>query len=162
MALRQFITESELKTETTISANVEAELLRPFIQDAAEEHLRPVLGDDLFDAVLDEIEGGTLSTENAALVAKIRSSAAWWVFYYSLPFLRGKVTNKGVTLKTSDDSQPMDERAFQSFRNEIQGHALRKTEAFRKWLKTNEADYPMWKDCNAGKNRPYFSGIVFG
>jgi hypothetical protein len=161
MALRQLITESELKAETTISGNVESTLLTPFIQESGERHLKDVLGDDLWSEVLDQIEGSALSVENAALVAKIGSAAAWWCLYDALPFLRGRITNIGAVVKVSEHSQPMDYKSFENLRTEAGNRATEKTNRFQGWLTDNKADYPLYESYCKPSEKNYFSGIVF-
>lgn len=163
MALRQFINEGDLKRETTISANVDSTLLSPFIVEAQEEHIRPLLGDELFEAILDDVEAETLSGSRADLVAKVKQAAAWFTYFEALPFLRGKATNKGVVVKKSEDSEPMGAKEFYDLRDDVKGKAVRKAERFLKWLRENEDLFPELDiDEDTTDGTSYFPGIVFG
>ena len=163
MALRQFVTEGELKKLTTISANVDSVLLAPFFSESDEENILPLLGEELFAAILDDIEAEALVGDRATLVEKLKPAAAWWTYYEALPDLRAKATNKGLVLKKSEDSEPMSAKSFNDYRDVVKGRAVRKTERFRKWLCDNEGLFPeLDEDNDTTDGSSYFSGIVFG
>lgn len=163
MGLRQFVTEGEVKQLTTISSSVDSVLLAPFFSEADEEHIRPVLGYELFSAILDDIEADNLVGDRATLVEKIKGAAAWFVYYEALPDLRAKTTNKGVVKKKSEDSEPMSAKGFNDYRDVVKGRAVRKIERFRKWLCENENLFPeLDMNTSTTDSSPYFSGIVFG
>lgn len=102
----QFITENQLKTVfTSIQTNVDPAILVPYITMSQQVHIEHRIGKALSDALKSEIEANTLTGNYKVLVEEyIAPALAYWTFYDAIPFLHMRIANKGIMLKTSDNS----------------------------------------------------------
>ena len=98
MATALFISLNELKKNTAINGNIDANKLLPAIKTAQQLEIEPILGTDLYDKLSAEIAGGTLSGDYLTLkqdyIHDILIHAA--ISFY-LPYASYQMTNGGIS-----------------------------------------------------------------
>jgi hypothetical protein len=159
----QFISESDLKGITVIQQNVDPYLLVPFIKVAQEINIEQFLGIALTTTLKDGIQNNNLSPANQTLLDEyIKPSLAFYTFYEALPFLNSKVTNKGIVLKSSDNSTNVSDATLGGLRSQTKNYAEYYKNRMENFLCDNKANYPTWKSDKVSINtRNFDSGIYF-
>jgi hypothetical protein len=97
MATALFISLNELKKNTAISGNIDANKLLPAIKTAQQLEIEPILGTDLYDRLSDDITNSTLSGSYLTLkIDYIHDILIHYAVAYYLPYASYQVTNGGV------------------------------------------------------------------
>jgi len=162
-----FTTVDRLKQDTSISMSVNPELIEPFINTAEIFWLKDTLGQALWTELKDAISGDTLSGNNYTLVENfIIPAANWYAFYEAAPFILYRVEAKGITKKYSDNSQPLDKKEFELFRQSIFDKAQNWRNRMVTYLCDNEDTiFTNWRaSTNEHQyiNKGYSGGIYLG
>lgn len=151
------ITAKEVKLLTSIENNVSDDTIFPLIEIAQEAHIKPILGETLYNKMI--------INPNAYpdLYEKLKKPLAFWVFWEYLPFSYIKITNKGLVKRTSDHSETLAADEFRMMRNEVREFAKMLTNSLIQYLeKSNISAYK--KQIEGGtvqKNNSNVSGIYF-
>ncbi len=132
--------------------------------------------DDLTNAIivnsgLTNFTGFTIQYQN--LLNQIRTPLCYCAWYEAFPFLHFKMTNKGITLKSSieNDTTPAKMSDIDQLRTSVFNWASFYLEEFKQFLRNNRTDYPLWKEdifyqkdflSGSTSNTRYFTGFEFG
>ena len=115
------------------------------IQAAQYKYIRPVLGDDLYDAILDDVNAAAYTT----LTPYIKQALAWWTKYLALPELFVEITDTGVKQIQGENSVNVTDQRFIELRENIRTIAETKLKELTEFLYDNQSDY---SDYYHGKN----------
>ncbi len=180
--MTRLITTDDLKNNTVIEKNVQADLLVPYIDIAQALYVKRILGVAQYDNIVNDVaanttSGGTinitaLTTSNQALIVQIAPALSFCAFYEGMPFIWAKFTNKGISLKSSieNDTSTVKLNEMQTLRKTVFDWSQFYLEELKQWLRNNHSNYPLWredifyqKDFLSGStsNTRYFSGIQF-
>lgn len=158
-----FTTVDRLKQDTAISTNVNPELIEPFINTAEIFWLKDTLGTALWTELKDEISGSTLSGHNHTLRENfIIPASNWFSYYEAAPFIIYRAEAKGITKKFSNNSQALDKKEFEYFRQTMLDKAQTWRNRMIDYLNDNVDLFPSWKansDCN-NTSKNYGSGFL--
>lgn len=159
-----YLTVDKLKEYTPITASVDVTLLDVWIPVAETMHIVPVLGDALDSALKTELETyGTLTGNNATLLAYIQNCSAWYTFLEASSFIRTKFNNKSATQQYSDNSQVAPLEDFKVLRQEILDKAMFFRNKLIDYLDDNKSLFLLYRsgddDCDGSGNKEYSSGI---
>lgn len=155
-----FISESNLKENTSVSNNVSPKLLLPYVSLAQELYILPVLGEDLYEQIIDQISGGTISSTNQTLIDKSVKTVVFYSLYESLPFIRNRIDQTGVVFNVDDRYEAVDITSFNALRQSIKNNAESFMDQFKDWLCENKSDYPLLSG-NISGNTYDLGGFVF-
>lgn len=150
----------EIAPITQALAN-QTEMLASFIEVSEVMHLKQdILGESLYDAIISEIENGTLSGANLTLVTNyLYNLSAWYSFWESAPFLTYRTTAKGVNKMYSENSQALDKDEMAMYRQSILDKAIYWRNATLKYLENKKTLYPLWrKEYYGDENCDEFGG----
>ena len=99
-----FITETYLKTNTPITANVDVTDVTPYIATQAQLRVMPILGTTFYNYLLTAYNAQTLTPEEEALVAYIQPVIAWRSAEDAVFGLTYQLKNKGLQTQFGDYS----------------------------------------------------------
>tara|TARA_R100001509_G_scaffold163423_1_gene137870 strand:- start:631 stop:1206 length:576 start_codon:yes stop_codon:yes gene_type:complete len=159
-----FISENKLKDSTALGGNVDNEFILPYLKVAQKKYIETKLGTDLFVKLQNDISGSSLSGAYQTLVDDyIQDALVHWAFYECLPFLRVRVSNNGIGVKTSENIESMSQEDMSSLREEIRNTAEFYTERLVDYIRHNTSTYPEYNtntgpDVSPTKN-VFYSGI---
>ena len=153
MADGLFISVNYIKENTLIDGNVDEKYIRITIADAQKIHILPILGTGLYNEISSQITAGTLTTLNRTLLRDyIQDALKYWVVYEGVDLFTYKVTNKSISKKDSDNSDPIDESEVIRLMDRNKDKAEYFSERVTKYLLANESDYPLFNnpgsDCD--------------
>ena len=137
------------KRNSVVNLNVDEELLHPQIIKAQNMNIERVLGSDLFNIVLAEITAQTYTARITTLLEDyIQPALVEWITYTTLPYLNYKFTNKSVSKKSSDNSEPSELNEINFLRQDIRDDAEYLSERMTKFLEANLTVYPEYNNGN--------------
>jgi len=99
-----FITETYLKTNTPITANVDVTDVTPYIKTQADLRVQPILGSMFYNYLLAEYNAQTLNPDEETLVGFIQPVVAWRSAEDAIFGLTYQLKNKGLQTQFGDYS----------------------------------------------------------
>ena len=146
------ITERYLKENSIINDNADVTILQPIILMVQDIYLHPILGTDLFNSVKAEIIAESVSADNQTLLdSYVLPLMLWYCLSESTPAFKYRYMNKGVMVKSSENSSPADLEEIKwlmdKWKNTAEDYAQRCT----RFLKANSTTYPLYlanTDCD--------------
>lgn len=149
MARQLFFDENFLKENSEIDENVDMKLLNPTIYRCQIQYIQNVLGTNLYDKILAEIQAGTLAGVYLTLVDDYCVDALqYWVMYEVQIPLLFKFRDKAVSTKNSTNSSPISTKELSRIENRFKDKAEFFTERISAYLCANESSYPEYNTEN--------------
>jgi len=163
------ITADYYKRNSVVNLNVDEELIHPQIIKAQNMNIERILGSNLFNTLLSQVQTGTVEPRMVTLLEDyIQPCLVEWVTYTALPYYNFKITNKSISKKSSDNSTPSELNEINFLRQDIRDDAEYLSDRLTKYLKTNRTTYTEYDTNNSDyddikpvKNN-FFSGIYLG
>jgi len=160
------ITEKFVKDNSTIDENVDVKLLRSTIWDAQRDYIKPLLGTDLYNKILNDILNDSLTGNYLTLLKEYVSEALLkWVMMESVPTLLYQYRNKSVATKDSDNAQPISYTVMQEEMNRWKYKAEVRSQDVTRYLCANELLFPEYilndDDDDIKPNRNNFTTSIF-
>jgi hypothetical protein len=159
-----YITEVDLKDNTSISKNVDTNLLVPYIRSAEAMYVIDILGVALNTELKNQITGGTLSEVNKSLIDfYIKPASSWATFLSAVPFIAFKTTSKGVLRQNSDNSEVPPIQDLNWFKQAIKDNMSFYRNELLNYLENNKDKYPNYRpNNNSNSKKTYSNGIYLG
>jgi hypothetical protein len=133
-----------------IDSNVDYKKIAPIIEMVQDIYLEPLLGSDLFDEIITQTTPPTtLSAANETLVTDhILKVLMFYVLAEAPSALHYRYMNKGIQIKSSDNSQPADrtdlKELFDSYKNKAETYGDR----MKRYILANPTLYPKYFSNN--------------
>jgi hypothetical protein len=145
MAKIHLISEKYIKENSTIDDNVDVSLIVPFI-DVAQIQLKRILGKELLNEIIDEVQNNTLSTENIVLLDNyIQPYLLWLTLKEANPYLLYKYRNKSIAVQSAEFSNPVSRMELETLTKQANNKANLYAYEMYDFLMDNQEDYPLWK-----------------
>jgi len=158
-----FISENKLKDSTALGGNIDNDFILPYVKVAQKKYIETKLGTDLFTKLQTDISGSSLSGAYKTLVDDyIMDALTHWSFYECLPFLRVRVANNGIGVKTSENLESLSQDDTNFLREEIRNTAEFYTERLIDYIKHNITSYPEYNTNTGADVRPNKSAFYSG
>lgn len=164
------ITEELFKQYSPVTANTDITEFIPYICIAQELYIEEILGEPLMTELKAQIQTNTLTPENSALILKVAPALSFYAVYQGLPFHWASIVNKGITIRTSENSKDVSINDIGQLRRWIKDDAQILAKQLIDFMCKCRADYPLWRPANnccsdiinEGKNEEKFdSGFHF-
>ncbi len=137
-----FITETYLKNQTPITANVDVTDVTPFIRTQCEMRVQPILGTYFYKDILTKYNAQTLNPDEEILVSYIQPVVAWRSAEDAVFGLSYQLKNKGLQTQFGDNSNSVSIQEV----NFGQDHYAQKASFYESrlshYLKDNKALFP--------------------
>ncbi len=154
------ITPNEVKQITTATVSIADQWLNPSIKEAELTVCNNLLGKDLFNELVAQNDANTLTPDNQELLDKLKTPLAYYTFYYSLPDLWIKSTEKGIVFKNSEFSANVDSTTMEFYSKMQFNKCLKYLDEVRNYLDDNTTLYPLYKSSCKRSNGGGFSITV--
>ena len=160
-----FISTTRIKKDTALGGSCDDNLLLPYILMAQDRYILPVLGTDLYDKLISDIQGSSLTGDYLTLLQTyIQPALVQFSFSVVLPFLRLRFVNNSVVTMDSEQgssvshedlkpliSASMDQGEF--LRERLIDYIQNNTSSFSEYSSNTGADLtPTTQNYYAGLN----------
>ena len=132
-----------------LNDNVDTALIKElYIEISQEEHIRPILTQDLYDAIVTQKEEGTLTTANTTLMTYIKPALCFFVAVDIIPHLAIRTTNKGLMINTSETSEPATREERKDIQTRYREQGITMLEKMTRFIEheDNLSDYPLYEN----------------
>lgn len=156
-------TVDDLKEVTSISKNIQSELLEPYLLVAEEFFVYPILGDALVSEFKNQLTGNTLSDLNKTLLIQyVRPVVGYGAWHEYIPFSYVKSTQKGEVSQFSDNSSTPAIDIVSYKRQALKDKLSFFQDRLKKYLEDNHDMYPLYRSTCRINNNNYSSSIYLG
>ena len=152
------ITIDDIKNVTSISNNIDVELLEPYLYQA-QDYIREVVGDAMYDAMIAEVAAGTGSTYTSLIENYVMYALGFAAWFDAAPFLHIKTQRKGVVLQASDNSTNATPEEFSIYIGRIEGLMRKNLRKLKEYLDDNKDTYSLYRTSD--QINPQSSSSIF-
>lgn len=153
----------EFKKQVSVSGNMKFASLEPYVKEAEQLYLLPLLGQAFYDEFLPLYEASVapvptaLNAENAALLPYIQKCLGYYTLLKAIPNLTASFGELGIRYTRSEDSDTAPRwKEEKMLLNALVNGDLH-ADKLLEFLETHEADYPTWKASSANTR---VSGLI--
>lgn len=137
--------ETYLKQMTIINDNVDMKIITPTIEDVQRLYIEDVLGTQLFNQILSQIGSNTVSSANQTLLdSYILPFMKYYVLMEVSPVFKMRYMDKGLMVKSSDNSQPASQEEMLYIMDRWKDNAQKLAQKCTDYLRDNTATYPLF------------------
>jgi len=144
MAYAQFLSTDYIFLYTTIPNDVDVNIVNKFIRKAQDINIQEILGEDLYFKLMNDLinTGGSTGYYLTLMNNYIQPAQAEWTTYHCLPSIYLRITNKSLSKKDSDNSQPSTLKEMEYLRTEFLNSAEYYSERIREYILNNQSQFP--------------------
>lgn len=163
------IDETYMRQETFMGDNVHTNVLINSIRRAQQIKILPILGEKLYNKIIDDIVASTLTGNYETLLDDyIAPSLVQWALYMSVVPLNYRLTSKGLVISNDQYTEGGDIDVVNFVRNDMQNEAVFYSERLKNYLCDNSSLFPEYTELaddpdlnpssSTGKYEPNFFG----
>lgn len=151
MIQNTIINEKYLKEFSPIPLNYNLKELHNYIKLAETIWLEPIIGNDYYEELLQQVKDNTLTDENStALVEAIWPYLGFAVALESLPVMWAHISEVGITKGKSDNSDSLDLKDMTYFQQHLRTQVEARKDYCKKWLCERIDSFPLVDCCCCG------------
>jgi hypothetical protein len=159
-----FISTDRIKKDTALGGSVDDNLLLPYILMAQDRYILPVLGTDLNDKLISDIQGSSLSGAYLTLLQTyIQPSLVQYSFATVLPFLRLRMVNNSVVTMNSEQGSSVSHEELKPLINASIDQAEFYRERLIDYIRNNTSSLPEYQTNTGSDLTPtsenYYAGL---
>ena len=151
------INDEYLKEYSLFPQNYDLTEIRNFIPIAERIHILPILGEPLYEELLNQVSENELTDENSTLLLKVYSVEGIAVVYESLPFIWSHLSKVGITLGKSDNSDSATSKDLNFILTRLDAQLENSKKYLKQWLDERSDTYPLYRtdtcSCNVQKKK---------
>ncbi len=142
MAETALITATEVIDITAVGSQIDITLLEKHISKSQLKHIKPLVGEDLYETLQNETVAETYTGSNESLLTDyLKPALAHYTLYEALPLIRQKIVNKGIMIGKSEFSEGSDFIEFKYLRDEQLNNARFYAAEALKFICDNASDF---------------------
>lgn len=155
MAYVLLINDQYIKKYTTITDSVEANLANPAIKLAQDKFIESYLGTNLYTKIVSEVADGSISGNYLNLLNDyVKPMLLWRTMVELYPALYVKVQNGSIVLRTSDDTQTLDQSYVNKLVADATNNAQHYTQRFIDYMRYNNSLFPEYNTNTNNQKSP--------
>lgn len=144
--MAQLINANEVINKAFVHGNIDPALIKAeFVEVSQEEHIRPILGQDMYEEIVSENNAQVFTGLNETLLnTYIKPALAFFVARDVILQISLRATNKGVMINSSETSNAAskEERATLMERYKEQGDTM--IDKMVRYIDDNSASFPLY------------------
>lgn len=149
MAYIEFITTQYVKDRSIVESNVDDKLLQYYIRKAQDLHTQIILGQDLYESLMNQAATTFNSTFYQTLLNNfVQPALLEWTIYESIPYINFKFTNKAIVQQTSDHAQGITTTDLKWLKNLQMHDAGFYDQRVREYIINNPGEFPEYYQLN--------------
>ena len=159
-----FISTDRLKKDSALGGSVDDNILLPYILMAQDRYILPVLGTDLNDKLVSDIQGSSLAGAYLTLLQTyIQPALVQFAFATVLPFLRLRMVNNSVVTMSSEQGSSVSHEELKPLINASIDQAEFYRERLIDYIRNNTSSYPEYQTNTGADITPttqnYYAGL---
>ena len=146
------INEKYLKQYSPIPLNYNIAEVKNYIGVAEKIWLKPIIGNDLFDEIEQQVKDNDISEENATLLTE---GGLWQYLSFAtvleaLPIIWGHISEVGITKGKSDNSDSLTLKDMTYIQQHIRTQVEVLKDQLKTWLCEHSDSFPLTDFCSCG------------
>ena len=156
------------KANSPIPHNYNMEEIRPFFHVAEEIWLVPLLGEALYDELLDQVQRNEVTELNSTLLLKVYPYLSFCICYESLAFIGYHFSETGITAGFSENSRSVSTDDINYISVTLRNQIELMKKILKKFLNDNAELYPKYRsddtpcDCECNSDNELYWNFYFG
>ena len=118
MTLTNLITADEVRSLAIYATSYDTTFVSPHILTTQEHYIRPFLGKDFYQELMDEALT-SFSADNTAMLVHLKKALAYFVLYEAMPELVVKIEDAGFMIDRSETSAAANETNLDMRRKDL-------------------------------------------
>tara|TARA_R100000329_G_scaffold45965_1_gene43104 strand:- start:242 stop:817 length:576 start_codon:yes stop_codon:yes gene_type:complete len=159
-----FISTDRIKKDTALGGSVDDNLLLPYILMAQDRYILPVLGTDLYNKLISDIQGSSLAGVYLTLLQTyIQPALVQFAFATCLPFLRLRMVNNSVVTMNSEQGSSVSHSDLKPLISASMDQAEFYRERLIDYISNNTSSFPEYSSNTGADLSPttanYYAGL---
>jgi len=139
------VSETKLKSFSTISFNCSPDVLVPFVFNAQSTYAIEYLGSALLNEIKLQVRTNTVTPDNAFLLDEYLGNVVLnWAAYMALPFLTYKIYNKSIMVPKGTESESVGLEEVRFLQSQMKQVAQQYSWLMQRYLWNYNDLYPLW------------------
>jgi hypothetical protein len=161
------VSETKLKNFTNTHQNLDVELMLPNIQVAQDLGLQNLLGGRFYDEIINQVSGGTLTSDNRYFLENyIQPYLLWRAYWETIPQVYMRMMNKTIVVGDTEQGKAVGIKEMQYLREIAQSRYEFYAQRLMDQLRNYPNLYPAYYSYSTKDGMPpsrvtYFAGIHF-
>lgn len=162
----EIMTATEVKDEAINDLAFDETYFEDYILNTQRKYIRPVLGKDWYNEILDQIQNATLTADNTIIVEDwLKPALAHYVVYAVYNKVHTQLTNQGSMSNGTEFSDQAMRFEYSMSRDFYIGQADDIKRQMIEYIKDEQDDdsakYPLYKTCDDDDTQFNKKGIIF-
>lgn len=144
------INKEYLKEYSQIPLNYNLDEVLPYAKVSELLWIKPILGEPLYDELIEQVASGDISDANSTLLLKVYPAEAIAIVYEALPFIYSHISEVGITKGKSDNSDSINLTEVDYITKHLKAQLQARLDDLIYFLKTHLESYPLYEvqdDC---------------
>lgn len=148
------INEKYLKQYSPIPLNFNIDEVKNYVSVSEKIWLIPLIGEDLYDEINEQVENNQVSDENGTLLTEggLWQYLAFATIFEALPMLWSRITEVGITKGKSDTSDSLDLKDMVYVQNHLRAQVEVLKDQLKHWLCEHQDSFPLVDVCGCECN----------
>lgn len=143
---RTLFNEEYLKEYSLLPTNFNTKEVWNFIPLTEQLHIVPIIGQALYEELLDQVEKNEVTPANASLLLEIYPFEGLALMEVCMPYLAMHISEVGITKGKSENSDSADVNDINYLTNYVRSQMEPLKSKLTSFLKNNKDLYPLYKD----------------
>ena len=146
------INDKYFKQYSPIPVNYNMAEIKNYIPVAEKIWVKPLIGNDLFDEIDEQVKNNTVSETNATLLTEggLWQYLSFATVYEALPMIWSHISEVGVTKGKSDNSDSLDLKDMTYVSQHLRNQVEVLKDQLKKWICEHQESFPLADICSCG------------
>ena len=139
---RCLMNKEYLKEYSLLPINFNTDEIWNFIPLAEQLHIVPIIGQEMYKELLDQVENNEVTPENASLLLQIYPFEGLAIMEVSMPYIAYHITEVGITKGSSENSDSVTTNDINYLTNYVRSQMVPCKERLIEFISQNSELYP--------------------
>lgn len=139
---RCLMNKEYLKEYSLLPINFNTDEIWNFIPLAEQLHIVPIIGQEMYNELLDQVENNEVTPENASLLLQIYPFEGLAIMEVSMPYIAFHITEVGITKGSSENSESINTNDINYLTNYVRSQMVPYKERLIEFISQNSELYP--------------------
>lgn len=139
---RCLMNKEYLKEYSLLPINFNTDEIWNFIPLAEQLHIVPIIGQEMYKELLDQVENNEVTPENASLLLQIYPFEGLAIMEVSMPYIAFHITEVGITKGSSENSDSVTTNDVNYLTNYVRSQMVPYKERLIEFISQNSELYP--------------------